>query len=220
MRQLVTWLFLLLATPVAMAQNNIGLRPLVLPLNPTANEAISLLFHAAGNDGREVSHAFTRTGNSLVFNGCYFQSGLQSPQSFRDTVYVGRLAPGTYKVHFIGITSSRAQLCDELWRDTATITFQVRAALAVKTPKAAGWAAYPVPTTSRSLSLDVPNEHIISSLQLLDIAGREVFASPASLLLHQGSSWQVNLPNLPAGTYTLKSLSASGELTAQRVILQ
>ncbi|MDB5236328.1 MAG: hypothetical protein JWR44_3321 [Hymenobacter sp.] len=203
-----------------MAQSTIGLAAHVLPLNPTSTDAVSLFFFARGNTGMKVNKAFTRTGNSMTFTGCYFQNGLQSQQSYRDTVSLGQLAPGTYSVEFIGINSGGPLQCIELGRATTTITFQVSGPLALGAAKAAGWAVYPVPTATRSLSLEIPAEHTVNLLHLMDVAGREIFACSATRLLRQGSAWQLNLPNLPPGVYTLKSQLVNGEVIAQRVILQ
>ena len=120
---------------------------------------------------------------------------------------------------FTGVISSSSQQCIELQRNASSMTFQVRGTLATR-PSPAGWAIYPVPTTSRSLALVVPADETMSSLQLLDVAGRESFTCLVTKLSRQSEHWLLELPDLAEGIYTLRIGLVNGRQITQRVILQ
>lgn len=159
----------------------------------------------------------------MTFTGCYFESGLTQMSSYPDSVSVGRLAAGTYTLSFVGAQvaggTPGSQQCTAGPRDTVSITFQVRTALATRTASA-GWAVYPVPAAGRSLSLLVPAAKAISSLQLVDLAGREAASYSGPKLVRPNNRCQVELPeNLASGSYTLKIHVVGEGLVTQRLLL-
>jgi hypothetical protein len=193
----------------------------VLPSIPTPTDNIRLVFQAAtGSLGNKVSSTFTRTGSNFAFLGCYYGGALTQPQSYIDTVSIGQLSAGSYSVSFTGLISGSNQQCVELQRNTSSMTFQVTGSALATRPSSVGWAVYPVPTSSHSLSLIVPADATMSSVQLLDVAGRESFACPAASLIQQAEHRTLELPNLPKGTYTLRITLVNGRQITQRVILQ
>ncbi|MDO7850025.1 T9SS type A sorting domain-containing protein [Hymenobacter convexus] len=139
---------------------------------------------------------------------------------FIDSVNVGRLPAGTYTVSFIGAMLGWGQTCTSGPRDTVSLTFQVRGALATK-PADGGWAVYPTPATGGALSLLIPSDKEISSITLLDAVGRPCYASTGSTLQPAtGGHWRLHLPALPTGAYTLRLGVAGGAAVSQRVLLE
>lgn len=193
----------------------------VLPLNPSPTDNIRLVFRATtGGQGSKVSSSFTRIGSNLAFQGCYADGALAQPKSYTDTVSIGQLAAGSYSVSFVGIISVSNQQCIEFQRNTSSMAFQVGGVLATQPGSSTGWAVYPVPASSRSLSLVVPADEILSTIQLLDVTGRESFACPATKLLRQSGHWTLELPELAQGAYNLRITLANGRQVMRRVVLQ
>jgi len=221
MRQLITVLLLLISS-VSFSQpsGNLALFPVQLhPADPAPGDDIWLIFRArTANQGLKVGTSFNRAGNDLTFTGCYWTGYATSQSRFVDSVHVGVLPAGRYSVAFVGVESYGPQNCVELARDTVQYVFEVRSALASQRA-ASGWSVYPTPA-SRSLSLVMPLATQPITLQLLDATGRESFAGPAASLHPRGSHWQLDLPALPAGVYTLRVRTATAEVITQRVILQ
>jgi hypothetical protein len=215
------FLLLVFAAQTAYGQCCPYLSPVrVLPANPSDTDEVRLVFQAStGNRGNKINSTYARTGNSFAFLGCYFSGMLTQPQSYTDTVSIGRLAPGSYTVSFTGLISSNSQQCVEVQRNSSSMAFQVGGALAVS-PGNAGWSVYPVPTTSRTLSLVAPPDATITAVQLLDVAGRETFAGSAASLLPDSGHWRLELPGLAQCSYTLKISLANGRQLMHRVILQ
>ncbi|MBF9222612.1 hypothetical protein [Hymenobacter ruricola] len=210
---------LLLAAQTAFGQCCPYMQPVkVLPANPTATDDVRLVFQATtGGRGAQLSGSLVRAGNALTYTSCYYSGPLAQPQTYLDTVRVGQLPTGSYTVSFIGIQSCNTQ-CVEQMRNSTSATFQVSGALATRTA-AEGWAVYPVPATGSSLTLWAPADKAIQRLQLLDAAGRSCFEYAGSELTRQGNEWQLCLPALPAGLYSLRIGVASGEAVTQRVLL-
>jgi hypothetical protein len=155
MRQLVTWLLLMLAAPAAFAQGNplLYIRPIITPATPTTADDVLLLFYArAGFQAYRINTSFSATGQQMTFTGCYQIANATISSSFIDSVKVGRLAVGTYTVSFISVEAAGGnQLCEGR-RDTASLTFQVRSPLATTTRVGEGWAVYPTPAAGGALS--------------------------------------------------------------------
>ena len=192
----------------------------VLPANPTAADEVRLVFQAStGNRGNKINSTFARSGNGFAFLGCYYSGMLTQPQSYIDTVSVGRLAAGSYTVSFTGLISSNNQQCIEVQRNSNSLVFQVSGALATSA-SSAGWSVFPTPTTSRTLSLVAPPDATIAAIQLLDVAGRESFAGSAASLLPDSGRWRLELPGLAQGSYTLKISLANGRQLMHRILLE
>ncbi|GAB3854916.1 hypothetical protein GCM10028822_25370 [Hymenobacter terrigena] len=156
----------------------------------------------------------------MTFTGCY-QIGYSTNQSkFMDSVSVGRLPVGTYTVSFISVEAAGGnQLCEGR-RDTASLTFQVRSPLATTTHAREGWAVYPTPAVGGALSLTIPSDKQVDSIKLLDAVGRTCYISSGKALLPQGGHWQLQLPALPTGAYTLQLGVAGSTIVSHRVMLE
>jgi len=219
MRYLV--FLLLLTAQAAFGQCCPYLQPVqVIPANPTATDNIRLVFRATtGNRGAQIGSNLVRTANAIAYTGCYYSGLLTSPQSYTDTVRLGPLAPGSYSISFLGIESSSMQQCQEQRRNTVSATFQVGNALATR-DVASGWSVFPIPASSRVLSLAIPPEASVQRVLLLDATGRTCFTGTGAEITPHQSQWEMSLPALPAGLYTLFITPASGAAITQRVVLQ
>jgi hypothetical protein len=223
MRQLVTWLLLMLAAPAAFAQGNplLYIRPIITPATPTTADDVLLLFYArAGFQAYRINTSFSATGQQMTFTGCYQIANATISSSFIDSVKVGRLAVGTYTVSFISVEAAGGnQLCEGR-RDTASLTFQVRSPLATTTRVGEGWAVYPTPAAGGALSLTIPSDKQVDSIKLLDAVGRTCYISSGEALLRQGGHWQLQLPALPTGAYILQLGVAGSTIVSHRVLLE
>lgn len=192
----------------------------VEPANPTITDNVRLIFQATTpNQGGKISNNFTRSANSLAFDGCYYNGLATSPQTHTDTVRLGQLPAGNYTVLFTARQSDDYRQCVEVSRNTASLAFQVSGALSVRKP-AEYLAVYPVPAGGRSLEVALPPALAAHTFRLLDATGRECYARPAAELPQQNGQTRLELPPLPAGTYVLKCQLADGGLLSQRVLLQ
>jgi hypothetical protein len=192
----------------------------VLPANPTPADHVRLVFQATTpGRGNLVSTDFVHAGNNLTFTACYYSGPLAALQDFSDTVRVGQLPAGSYTVTFIAQLSGNSQQCVEQQRNSNSRTFQVSGTLATR-PPIDGWALYPVPATGRLLSLTAPATQSIRFLQLLDVTGQECLTMPTTWLSRPEDQLKLELPPLPAGTYTLRIHLASEKVIIRRLVLQ
>ena len=218
-------MFFLLALTARLAQAQCCpyVRPVeVLPANPTATDEIRLVFQAAtGNAGQEISALLSRVGNSFTFTGCYYSGFLTMPQSYVDTVRVGRLPAGSYTVTFVAKESSSSQQCLEHQRNGTSRTFQVGgASLGIDSPDQRTNALFPVPAVGRQLAFSAVDGSAVTGFKLFDATGRGFFTQTTDDLPYQNGHYLLNLPQLPAGTYTLQVHRVGLAPTTHRVVLQ
>ncbi|MDO7875247.1 T9SS type A sorting domain-containing protein [Hymenobacter sp. ASUV-10] len=222
MRHLFTLCFLLLLRLTAYSQCCPYMLPVqMLPANPQPGEVIRLVFKVnTPGWGQKVNDEFVRSADTLRYTACYFNGPTAVMQHFSDTVTVGTLPTGSYTIVFVGRMSRDPQQCDETRRNSISTTVQVGTRTLATQPAAPGWALYPVPATGRQLQLQAPARESLQAIKLFDMAGRECYAHPAARLTQPDNQHQLQLPALPAGTYTLRVHSANGAVRNQRVVLQ
>jgi hypothetical protein len=219
----MVFMLLVLAVSAAFAQSNplLFIRPTVLPANPTVDDQVRLNFYASTSfQGYRLNTSFIVNGHQMTFNGCYQVTNSTVMSRFIDSVNVGRLPVGTYTVSFIGAMLGQGQTCTSGLRDTVSLTFQVRGALATKRA-GEGWAVYPTPATGGALSLLIPSDKKVNSVTLFDALGRSCYVGTGGTLQQEGGSyWRLSLPALPTGAYTLRLGVTDGAAVSQRVLLE
>ena len=222
MRYLFTFL-LTLTAKLAQAQCCPYVQPVqVLPANPTDSDDIRLVFRATtGGSGSKISTSFSRTGNNFTFTGCYFNGFPAMPKGYVDTVQVGRLPAGSYSITFIAKESSNSQQCVEQQRNGNSRTFRVSGAtLGINNPTEQATTLFPVPATDRQLAFRAVDGNTVATFQLFDASGRPCYTRAADAVPYQNKHFQLNLPQLPAGAYTLRVQRADTAPTTHRVVLQ
>jgi|GEM_PF-3221847 len=223
MRHLFTLSLLFLLRLTAYSQCCPYVQPVqVLPANPQPNDIIRLVFRAATpGGGHKISSDFVRVADTLRFTACYFSGMTAVVQSYSDTVTAGALPIGNYTIQFEARVSYRdAQQCSNDQRNSVSTVMQVATRPLATRPSTTNWTVYPVPATGRQLQLQSPAQEPLQSIRLLDISGRECYAHPTADLAQASSLLQLQLPALPAGTYTLRVQLANGTVKSQRVVLQ
>ena len=214
---------LLLATQVAHAQCCPYVQPVeIVPANPTSSDDIRLVFHAAtGSQGRKISSQLNRTGSAFTFTACYYGGMLTMPQAYVDTVRVGQLPPGSYTIDFIAKQSSDPQQCTEVQRNGNLRTFQVSSlASGTRTSSPVKGLLYPVPATGRQLTYSVTDKSNVTAFQLYDATGRECFSRATAAIPYSQAGFRLDLPALPAGTYTLRVQRPGLPPSTHRMVLQ
>jgi hypothetical protein len=176
----------------------------ILPLNATENDSVKIAVSVTTpNPARKISLSYILGQNDILIKGCFAKTqAIALPQTFNDTLVIGKLQQGGYRSHVTVFYSvGDTNICDTVVDFTQLLdSFTVTKTVFVDDHRLANTSVYPNPT-SGEVNILLPEGIEIEQVALQDITGRIVKTATAG---------RVSVADLPGGLYILQVQTNAG----------
>jgi hypothetical protein len=176
----------------------------ILPLAATENDSVKIAVSVTTpNPARKISLSYILGQNDILIKGCFAKTQPTAlPQTFNDTLVIGKLQQGGYRSHVTVFYSvGDTNICDTVVDFTQLLdSFTVTKTVFVDDHRLANVAIYPNPTSS-DVNILLPEGIEIEQVALQDITGRIVKTETAG---------RFSVADLPGGFYILQVQTNAG----------
>lgn len=166
----------------------------ISPENPQKNDFVKIiLFTHTISTGEKLHITHQLFPDSIYIEACYKVVGTGSNQYFQDTVLLGQLQDGIYKISFKGYASFDAT-CNPIDSNIFLDTFIVQPPASIPSIKSHFFIVYPNPT-GKFIYVQPSENTIITHIAIQDIHGKT----------HRqyNNKQQLDVSDLPTGLYLL-----------------
>lgn len=171
----------------------------ISPAQPIKNDYIKIyLYSSTYHVSERINFNQQQSGNTYFFTTCYTMQGSPAATFYADTINVGPLADGTYKIHFTCYRSLDHNQCDYLDTAQDSLIFTVLPPVYIPTISKNSIIIYPNPAGNL---LYIKNGSIKEAV---------IYNTQGITTGHHSGNGPIDISTYPPGIYFIRLSTAEG----------